>query len=139
MTESETDPSVSERLVSAYFRAVEAGDAEALLRTVASDVRLEVPASLPYGKNYVGHDGVRAALAAFGQAWSRNETRDLRLIADKDGAIVVAVSEMAAVSRVTGRRVTQSVAEVFSVRGGAIVRVQPFYQDTAALIHALTP
>ena len=50
-----------------------------------------------------------------------------------DGETVVVVSRFRLTARRTGRTVEVPLTEVFRVRGGRIVDLQPFYYDTALL------
>ena len=122
--------------VQAYFAAAGKQDAAALFATLAEDAVITVPASLPYGGTYTGTGGFTQALAGFASAWENSETTDLTLIAD--GAIVVALSRMTATARSSGRPIDTRIAEVFHLKEGKITQVQPYYQDTAALLDALT-
>jgi ketosteroid isomerase-like protein len=81
---------------------------------------------------YRGHDGARKAWREYrGEAWERltsrpQEFRDL-------GESVLMLGEIDFTARTTGIEFSQEVGQLFSFRGGKIVRSQDFLSHTEAL------
>ncbi len=134
-------------IVRELFRAVEAGDLEAVLACYDEEVEIREDHSLPYGGTYRGHDGAARHAAAFVETWGpfqgdAERDADPTLLAGPDGS-VSALFRHRAVDRRHGARLDSAEVGVYRLRAGRIVRSQMFHEDTAALVrflgHAAAP
>jgi uncharacterized protein len=91
---------------------------------------------LPHGGEWRGREGVAAWMGAVSSTWSKVEHRDVRIFA---GAEDTAFTRARAVftSRATGRTVEFPILHQVTIRDGKLLRGEPFYWDTAALLRAL--
>jgi ketosteroid isomerase-like protein len=70
-------------------------------------------------------------LAALGDHWQTIACNELQFIAQDDW--VLAVFRLQATARNTGREADQRIAELWRLKDGKIVFLQPFYFDTHAI------
>jgi ketosteroid isomerase-like protein len=89
------------------------------------------PASLPYGGEYRGRQGLQQGITAIAGVWKRIQFSDLRYSVGEDMAVVTFT--MHGISRVTGRELAMPVCEVWQFREGRAIQVEPFYRDTHAV------
>lgn len=109
-----------------------------LLDMLDPQVRIPVAPSLPYGGEYVGHQGFLALGEAFGKTWEVVDNGAAGYF-DIGGGRVVALYNPTFRSVATGRTVSFRMIEILTVRNGRIAELLPYYSDTAELIHAVTP
>jgi ketosteroid isomerase-like protein len=129
---------MSEENVETVKRAIEAWNADDLDSFLAElDPDVEWHPSIETGlegkaTTYRGHDGARKAWREYrGEAWERltsrpQEFRDL-------GESVLMLGQIDFTARTTGIEFSQEVGQLFSFRGGKIVRSQDFLSHTEAL------
>ena len=85
---------------------------------------------LPYGGDWVGHDGFRAFFAQLSRTWSSVELRDLEFFEPVAGGDRVVVSmRQIATSRATGRVMDEPMVELIEVKDGLIHNFWPVYYD----------
>ncbi|MGK5643066.1 nuclear transport factor 2 family protein [Streptomyces sp. URMC 126] len=101
----------------------------------ADDVVLHQADSLPYGGTWHRHEGMARFFLAMSLAWERFDIHDQRFLG-VDGDTVVVYSRIRARARATGRELEFPIVQTIEVRDGRIVRVRPFYWDTAAIAEA---
>jgi len=128
----ESDQSV----VVGVYEATMAGDRERVFELLDDDVEWEIPAELPYGGRFTGHEGVaetrRIANDQFvpGQKFSRTH-----VFTSVDRVAVV--GRMDATAKASGRRIDVPFAHIWTVRDAKVVaRYQ--YTDTAMILAALS-
>lgn len=109
-----------------------------LLDMLDPGIRISVPASLPYGGEYLGHRGFLALGEQFGKTWQVLDN-GAGGYADLGDGRVVAFYSPTFRSVQTGRTVSYEVVEILTVRDGRIAELRPYYSDTVALVEALTP
>jgi len=110
-------------------------DFAAMAATLHPEIVLEQPASLPYGGEWHGHDGLRRWLEAMDAAWSAVEVAD-PLIAEAAGSVIVQ-AEFRATARKSGRTVAMPICEVVRFEAGLPIGWRVFYFDTASLLRPL--
>ena len=123
-------PQDTKRVVQEFYRAVDAGNTDAVLNLLAEDVEWTVPGAAPFAGRRRGRDDVRRFFSAR-ERLAVVEDFDLReLIAQDDQ--VVAFGEERLRARDSGSHVEQHWAHAFTIRDGKIAAVQ-FFEDTAGI------
>jgi hypothetical protein len=123
------------QIVTELAHHFQAGDAEAALRLIHPDIRIEQPASLPHGGWHSGHEGVATMGAIFASFWMRS-IGNPRILGC--GETVVQVTTQTWTARASGRSATVDVVELFSFSAGLVSEIRVFQQDTHLLIDTLT-
>ena len=118
----------------AAYMASDQPDFAPVAATLDADCLLCEPASLPYGGEWRGRDGVERWLRMFRETWSSLEVRDSKLFGD--GEIVFGQSHVYAKSRAAGRTADWPLLQSFRIRSGAVLELRPFHWDTAAILSA---
>lgn len=119
-------------VVARLFRAVEQLDAEAYLdRTYHPDVTIHEAASLPYGGDHHGHEGVVAHAEAFLRTWGAHrspgeQSLDPTIDAVHDHAFVRWTLKV-------GGRSFPAMSH-YRFRAGLIVESRMYHVDTSALV-----
>jgi ketosteroid isomerase-like protein len=121
-------------LIQSFYDAIQHGDVPAMFDLIDPGVDWRVPASLPWGGTFTGHDGIREFLAKVSEQqveWHR-EVHELFAA----GQHVVATLTLS--GRPTGRDTEFTVPELhlWSVSRGKIVRFDSFF-DTALVLNAI--
>jgi uncharacterized protein len=128
------------KVVQEFEAAAMRGDTEELLRLVAEDVVVHEAASLPYGGEHHGVDGLRHVFGSFLETWKFTAAVDFRVIDGGAEDVVVLVGESNVTARATGRTARFGVAEFYKVDAAGRIRdIRVFYSDTAAMLSALEP
>jgi ketosteroid isomerase-like protein len=109
-----------------------------LLDMLDPEIRITVAASLPYGGEYVGHDGFLALGERFGKTWQVLDN-GAGGYADLGDGRVVGFYKPTFRSVATGRTVSFGVVEILTVKDGRIAELTPYYSDSAVLVAAVTP
>jgi ketosteroid isomerase-like protein len=92
------------------------------------------PDLLPWAGSFRGQDGIRRWFEALRGAVEYDQFEPQDLIAE--GESVVEVIQAAGHARSTGRRFESTIARIWTIRDGKVVRVRSFY-DTYAYVSAL--
>ena len=125
------------RRLFAAFQGVDVGNFERRLEDVREIFDPEVewvaaPQSLLASEEYRGYDGVRRFWSQFLSAWDEYGVQVDELIDAGD--------QVVAVIRLSGRtnelEVDESRSSLLTLRGGRIVRIEPFANKTEALVAA---
>lgn len=127
------------RVVEQFAAAAVRGATDDLVGVVAEDVVVHEAASLPYGGDHHGLDGLRHVFGSFRRTWKFTETADFRFIDGSSDDVVVLVGESTVTARATGRTARFAIAEFYKVSDGKICDISVFYSDTAAMLAALEP
>ena len=99
---------------------------------LAEDAVMRQAENLPYGGDWVGHDGFRQFFARMTRTWSSVELSDLEFFEPVTGGDRVVVSmRQVAISRETGRVMDEPIVELVEVRDGKIRNFRPIYYDVA--------
>ena len=93
-------------------------------------VGLEAEA-LPYAGRYEGKEGFKRLLNALVENWDDLTCTEMEFVAQNDTVIVL--FRLRATARKTGVKIDQRVSELWKLKDGKIVFVQPFYFDTWAV------
>jgi ketosteroid isomerase-like protein len=110
---------------------------EAHARFMSPDLKVIEPGSLPYGGVFQGAAQLQEFDQLFFETWSHHEYSVVRY-ADHGEWVAVAIN-LRLVARTTGREVTSRIAEWWRVVDGKVVEIEIFYEDTAAILAAITP
>jgi ketosteroid isomerase-like protein len=122
-------------IVRRLFQAVEDRDIEPMYEIYAPDVVIREAASLPYGGEYRGHDGMERHGLGYLEAWERFQTgHDRRLEPEFSGdGEMVFVRWRQRAHAADGSRLDLPAVSVYRLRDGCIVESTMHHLDTAAL------
>ena len=109
-----------------------------ILDMLDPEVKIPVPASLPYGGDHVGREGFMKMGEGFAQTWNIVDG-GVGGYADIGDGRVLAFYYPTFESRATGRSVSFKQVEILTVRDGKIVELIPYCFDTAELVKTFTP
>jgi ketosteroid isomerase-like protein len=90
--------------------------------------------SLPYGGEWVGHDGIERFFRVFADCWESLTISDVRHL-QTDNELIISLRSVAT-ARATGKIVDAPMIQAVKIADGLIVDVKPFYWDTAAVAAA---
>jgi ketosteroid isomerase-like protein len=110
-----------------------AKDFSVIAETLHEDIVMCQAASLPYG----GHRGFEAWMKAMNKVWSKLEHRDVHIFDAGDDTVFTRAHAIVTM-RKDGRTIEFPILHQVTVRNGKILRAEPFYWDTAALLQALS-
>ena len=108
------------------------GDNDRLFSLYSTSVVVREAPSLPFGGEYVGHDGLRRLLAAMGDSFDIEPTL-LDVFEISDSLVIIYMSLRMAVPT-TGEVVDMPVLELLTLRDGVVVEAVPFYWDTQQVV-----
>ena len=138
------DPvAVLKRFYAAEAAYMQAGGAtrgagfDAIAATLHPDVRLHQSPDLPWGGEFVGHDGYADWARQMSDAFDRLEVSGEQLFASGD--TVVSVSRFITRSRANGREIDAPMAQVVRVQDGLIIDFRPYYWNVPDYRAALEP
>ena len=109
--------------------------AETYARFMSPDLRVIEPGSLPYGGVFQGPEQLAEFERLFHETWSHHEY-EVERYAEAGEYVAVSIN-LRMTSRANGRQVSSRVAEWWRVVDGKVVEIELFYEDTAAVLHAL--
>ena len=116
-----------------YWAAMDRYDIDAALQTLDAACIIHIPASLPYGGTYQGHDEIRQFwMSGFFQLYEQPEPLGLQLLVSGDYVITLQTLK----TRIRGSKneLEMPMAETFKLRDGKIVEIRPYYFDTAKML-----
>lgn len=121
----------NERAVRLIYASVAAGDISGVLALLAPTVVAYQAASLPYGGEYHGLEGFARMAAAITRTWEDFQVEPSVFVASGDRVVVLTTMR----GHRPGSRTAWAMpmAEVWTLTGGRVTEVRPFYWDTAAL------
>ena len=119
----------------ARYMAADQPDFAPVAATLHPDCRLCEPASLPYGGDWRGRDGVERWLRMFKATWSSLEVRDSQVFGDGD--TLFSRSHVYATARATNKPTDWPLLQQFTLSQGGVLELRPFHWDTAAILPAL--
>ncbi len=109
-----------------------------ILEMLDPDIRIPVPASLPYGGEHIGREEFLKMGEGFGQTWNIIDGGVGAPVDLGDGRVLAFFSPTFE-SLATGRRISFQQVEILTVRNGKIAELVPYCFDTAALVKTFTP
>ena len=113
-----------------------AKDFSVIAETLHEDVVMHQAASLPYGGQWKGRDGIAAWMTAMNSVWSKLEHRDVRIF-DAGQDTVFTRARAIVTLRSNGQTAEFPILHQVTVRDGKVITAEPFYWDTAALLDVL--
>ncbi len=122
----------SKAIVAGFFAAAAAHDQQRIAAILDPGVVVVEAAALPYGGRHVGIDAFRALVRRVFRLWSDTQVEVRQLIGDGD--VVVVLATLSARSKADGKAFSMPIAEVWQLRNGRVIEIQPFYFDTHALL-----
>ena len=120
----------------ARYMAAEHPDFAPVAATLHPDCLLCEPASLPYGGEWRGRNGVERWMRMFKATWSSLEVRDSEVFGEGD--TLFSRSHVYATARETNKRTKWALLQRFTFQHGGIVDLRPFHWDTAVILSALS-
>jgi ketosteroid isomerase-like protein len=121
-------------VVTRFLDALSSGHLDSCLDLVTDDLVFSEAASLPFGGDWQGKDGLVGCLRAVGKAFRVRLGEPV--ISSAGDRVLVRVTGTIA-SRATGREIPLEALDLYEVRDGLIHRVDVFYKDAAAVIALL--
>jgi ketosteroid isomerase-like protein len=120
--------------IESAFAAFAKGDLEAVLDYFSDSAEIVTPASLPWGGEYEGPEGMRTFLAKLLEHFTEFKSTPTKVLGADDNHVIV-------VARNTGRtksgnRIEDEVVWIFQLRDGAVTSAHAF-SDTAAILETL--
>lgn len=119
-------------IVEQYYTTLRGNQAAVMREFVDPNVTVYVAASLPWHGEYHGYDGFQKSADLFFGQWDDLQMHDLEFVGTDDK--IFAVSRITGKSKKTGELLEMPLAEMFTLRGGKIIEVRPFYFDTAEML-----
>lgn len=114
-------------------------DFDAFLPLLAEDAVMRQARHLPYGGDWVGHEGFREFFAQMSRTWSSLELFDLEFYEPVGGGDRVVVSmRQVAISRATGRVMDEPMVELVEIRDGLVRNLWPIYYDVTEVTQVTT-
>ncbi len=110
--------------------AFAAGDMSRMLECFSPDCVVREAPGLPFGGDWVGHDGMQALFAAMAENFQMEAT--LLDVYEIDDSTVI-LHTMMRMTTTDGRAVDMPILEIFRSRDGLIVEAVPFYWDGAQI------
>jgi ketosteroid isomerase-like protein len=134
---------VLERFYEAERRYMQAGGAKGgasfddMAATLHPDVILHQSPDLPWGGEYVGHQGFKDWSIAMSDCFDYLDVKDPEFfeMADK----IVIVCRLTTRSRLHGNEMSRPMAQVVTVKDGKISEFRPFYWNVPDYVRAATP
>ena len=135
-----TQTRVNKRAVEALFEAVDRRDSEGVRASYDENITIHEAASLPYGGDYRGLDGILRHGQGFRAAWDRFqpcEARGLdpRIIADGDHVVVLWRHKVE--NPDSGDRLDLPAVSIYRMENEKVADSRMFHLDTAALLRFL--
>lgn len=136
----------SEKVLRAFYAAEasylaaggpKAASTEVFAECLHPDIVIHEAASLPYGGQWCGLDGVAAFMAKLSETYDSATVKDRSITVD--GPVVVVMARSIVRSRRTGRSMENTVLQRNLVVDGLITEMRPFHWDTAAVRELITP
>jgi uncharacterized protein len=118
-------------IVHAIYAAAGAGDWPAAEKYLSDTLEIVEAESLAYPGVFRGRGALRELYGIVLAHWADPQLEFHAMTAGDD--YVVSLVTFHLTSRRSGRRIAMPLAEVFQIKDGKVVRIQPHYFDTAAL------
>ncbi len=115
------------RSVDAFLR----GDFDGAMRAFHPDIAFDITHTIPDGEVFEGHDGVRTGMRRWLGAWD-DYALEVDEYLDAGDSVVIFFRESGR-GKGSGLRIEQSVAVVWTLHDGKVVRVTPFLDRREAL------
>jgi len=125
-------------VVRRFEDAFASGDIDGVLASLTDDVVVHECDSVPYPGDYGGKDGFMQLLQDFIATWELEGGLVVEEIlpAGDDRVLVLAHADV--VAKATGKALELRIAEVYTIRDGAIADIVVHYWDTHAMVEATT-
>lgn len=110
-------------------------DFSAMAELLHPDFVMRQPASLPFGGDWKGADGMQAWLKAFGEAWSEINIIKSEMFESDD--VVVSKALVEAQARKTETRIQFELLQYIHVIDGKVAEMRPYYWNLPSIVSAL--
>ena len=124
-------------IVSAFLAAAATNDREAMAQLLDPQIRVIEAASLPFGGEHAGIEAFHALVRRVFRLWRETRVEVHEMLADGDRVVVLAT--MHGRSKLSEERLAMPIAEIWSLRKGKVIEIQPFYFDTRRFLDTLGP
>lgn len=121
-------------VVRSVIAALGAGDREGVWRYFDPEVVVDASRNVLNPATYVGIDGLRRMVAAADAVWDEIRTEPLDLL--DAGDRVVVIGRLLGKGKGSGVEVQRPTAQVWTLRGGRVVRWEVGYTDRAKALEA---
>ena len=128
-------PSSAYEVVRQYVDLNRAGNHDAAMDLVSSDVQVEVPPSVPWGGSSRGRTEYDKRGPEAAKYFKMEPGGNVKVLDCGDVALLT--FDGSATATATGRSFVHKLRELFTVEGGIIIKIEIFYWDTAMILHAL--
>jgi ketosteroid isomerase-like protein len=118
--------------------AFASGDIEGVLASLTDDVVVHECDSVPYPGDHRGKEAFLELLETFVATWELEGGLVVDEILPAGVEKVLVLSRADVVAKATGRPLELRIAEVYTVRAGAITEIVVHYWDTHAMVEATT-
>ena len=125
----------NQEIVEEFYAHLRNGDMQSAFSLLHEDFVLHQADSLPYGGDYVGHDGIRQFFGLLGETWGDFGSYNVEYI--DSGDRVVAISRMKGTIKGTNTTLDIPMVQVYKIKDGKLLETYPFYWDTAAIAEAV--
>ncbi len=116
----------------AVYAAAGSGDWETAERYLSDELVIVEADNLPYAGTYTGRGALRELYGIVMAYWAEPELEFHAMTAGDDHVVSMVTFHMT--SRRSGKRLSMPLTEVFQIEDGKIVRIQPYYYDTKAMV-----
>jgi hypothetical protein len=123
-------------VVTAFTTSLGAGDLDACRSLIHPDLVFSEAPSLPFGGDYLGHDGFLALLSGVAKHYRVRLAEPI--VAAAGDRVLVRVSGTIS-SRLTSRTIPLDALDLYEVRDGLVARIDVYYKDAAAVTALCEP
>ncbi len=116
-----------------FINLIRGGGWQEATRFLHEDVVIPEAPSAPYPGEWRGHAGFRALGVRMQELWERDWDYGEYLYAETEDGVVFKQNVFRATSKISGRKLSMPVVEVFQFKDGLIVENRPYYWDTKGL------
>jgi ketosteroid isomerase-like protein len=121
-------------VIESAYAAFSKGDLERVLSYFSESAEIVAPASVPWGGEYEGPEGMRTFLAKLLEHFSEFKTTPTKVLGADDNHVIVVATNSGRTK--SGNRIENEVVWVYQLRDGTVTSARVF-GDTAAVLEAL--
>lgn len=117
-------------VVEEFYRLLANSRMNDALELLDDEFVLVQAASLRYGGEYKGKEGIRDFFSKFFAAWKSFRSENVTYFADQDKVVATSTAIATTHQNVV---IEMPMVQVYTIRNGKMLRTEPFYFDTAML------